>query len=113
MIGKVVGAKVLTPGEIQRYVRERIGRGMSSAAKFMKDRLRVTVGVQGDGRVRATAGAPPRRITGAGQRSINSRTTASNVVFSAVWYMLYWETHGHPWLRKTIDKYIGEMRRIM
>lgn len=35
------------------------------------------------------------------------------MIFSAIWYMVYWETHGHPWLRKTIEQYKKEMAAIM
>ena len=120
---KIVGGKVMTKREVLAYVRERLGKGVRSAGKFMVDRLRTVVGVQAPrvrtiaggwrATTRATPGAPPRRVSGIGQKSINYRVTEKNVIFSAIWYMLYWENHGHPWMRKTIEKYSKEMMRIM
>ncbi len=110
---KIVGAKPMTRRETQKYVRERIGWGMRSAAAFLSKQLKVVVGVQGVKGTRAIPGASPRRITGAGQRSVGWRIQSKNVVlFSALWYMLYWEKHGHPWMRQTIRKYRDQAIKI-
>lgn len=121
-VGQVVGAPALTRRQIDEYVRERLGRGARAAGAFMRDRLRQVVGVQaprkraGSGwvaTVRASPGLPPRRVSGAGQKSVGYRVTESNVIFSAIFYMLAHERRGHPWLAKTLEKHREDFVRIM
>ncbi len=122
MLTRIVGAKRMTRQQVQAYVRERVGKGMASAAAFLTGRLRATVGVQAPrvrntagkwrATVRAAAGAPPRRVSGFGQKSVKWRRTPAGVTFTAVWYLRYWESHGHPWLAKTLKRYAPEAKRI-
>ncbi len=103
----------------QKALKQAEERAKRLAEKVVRELKRV-VGVQArtritkSGRVvavdRATPGAPPRRVTGRGQESIDFRVTKANVIFGAVWYMLHLEKNGHPWLRKTIAKVMKESR---
>ncbi len=110
--------------EVQAFVRDRLGMGKATAAAFLTGRLKAAVGVQAPrikrgGRwqatTRASAGAPPRRVSGAGQRSIAWKwTPARNMTFFArMWYMMWLEQNGHPWLRPTINKYLKDVGRIV
>ena len=119
---RIVGAKYLSAREIEEYVRKHINKGLDAAAKFVVKQLRVTTGVQATlrrtkrgwvAKVKATPGAPPRRVTGKGQKSIDYRQTENSVIFSAIYYMLYWEGHGHPWMRKTIERLTPQIGKIV
>jgi len=123
---KIVGAKLLSRSEIQKYVRDRLAKGNRSAGPFAVARLKAVVGLQAPRRrvkgvpcgwvalTRANPGAPPRRVSGCGQASIYWRQLPSGgMAFGAKReYMMILERKGHPWLHKTIRKYIKEILAI-
>lgn len=120
---KVVGAMRLTGRALKARVKRSANKGMAAAGKFLRERLQATVGVQAPRRrsgvgwralTPAVPGAPPRRVSGKGQAGISWYwTSAKNLgFFSRMWYMSYWETHGHAWWRKTIEKYLREAEKI-
>jgi len=124
-MAKIVGIKAMNRQQIREYVRQRLLLGIRSAAPFMRDRLKQVVGVQAPRRrvnygsgwvatVAATAGAPPRRVSGQGQAGIYYKVTKNGVSFrSRKRYMQYLEYTGHPWLQKTLVRYKPEFIRIM
>jgi hypothetical protein len=122
---KVVGAKVMTPAEIRDYVQRRLNRGIRSAGPFIVERLKAVVGIQAPRKrggpngwiatTRATPGAPPRRVSGLGQKSIYwRRTKKGGIAWGAKKpYMMILERKGHPWLHMTVRKYFAEVLQIL
>lgn len=65
---------------------------------------------------RATPGAPPRKLTGIGRTSIGYRVDETNLVGyvgASVFYMPYWEEHGHPWVEPTLNTNRARYQRIL
>lgn len=97
---------------------------MAAAAKFLRQKLYEVLGVQAPRRrtrsgswratVRATPGAPPRRVVGTGQAGVEWRLNRERNVsfYNVMFYMMWWESHGHPWFKKTVLKYLREAEKI-
>ena len=61
-------------------------------------------------------GAPPRKLSGRGRAGIAWQFAdggRSAVVGENVWYMPYWESHGHPWVKPTLDRIRGDLNDIL
>lgn len=123
---KIVGIRPMTRAQIRTFVTARIAKGIQSAAPFMRDMLKRTVGVQAPRKrapkavcgwlaiTAASPGAPPRRVSGCGQRGIYFKKTKNGVSFrSRRRYMMILERKNHPWLQKTINQYKREFFRII
>lgn len=128
-------------------VKGKLEEGIRASAERLRDfldkKLKEAVGVPAptirgkDGKriiTPATAGAPPRKISGKGQEGVRVRlvtpkeaggsgktkvVTPATIAITNVAqrknfrYMMHWETHGHPWIKPTLDKLKKEIRAIL
>ena len=102
-------------------------RRLGKAASRCATELKLTVSVPAPRKVskktgrpyattRATPGAPPRKLSGRGRAGIAWQFAdggRSAVVGENVWYMPYWESHGHPWVKPTLDRIRGDLNDIL
>ena len=126
---KIVGIKPMNRQQIKEYVRQRINYGIRSAAPFMRDMLKRTVGVQAPRRrapntvcgwvatTKAKESAPPRRVSGCGQAGIYYNFTKNGVSFRSrrryMQILEYRSWRPHPWIKPTLQRFAGEFMRIV
>ena len=123
-------AKKLTE-RIKAQVERAVGRGLNAARIFLTARIKETLNVPApkvrlpDGSYRATTratkGAPPRKVSGALQRSVQSRMEGKRrALFGATaksrkgfLYGKALESDDHPFIRPTYKKYEKDVKRIV
>jgi len=111
---------------VERIKRKLTDRMLRAGDVAVRD-LRSVVGVQAPlvpgsnpprAATKATPGAPPRRVSGAGQANVyflfHLDDDEAKLSFGdGKWYMIYHEQLAHPWLAKSIRRLVPDLVRIL
>lgn len=123
---------IRTPDEIDAAVQRMAGKGLAAVATHLQRRIKEVISIAPPDlkmitsksgrtywrtRIRATPGAPPRKISGNLRNNVVARRISDLHWQVGVWGVVYASPlerrMGHPYLMPTVQMELNNMRRIL